>query len=758
MIYQFMEYELDPLNFSLKKNGENLEIEPQVFNLILFLIENHNRLVTRDEIYKYLWGDKSVLDSTLSNHIKNARSILGDNGQHQRVIKTVHGRGYQFVSDIKIISEHPVFNKANRFPDISPHKSIWITLVSIAFLSLAIFLIYPHFHVSDKVSGLENEESIKKSLAILPFENRSNLKDDVFFTNGIHDELLTRVSKIHQLKIISRTSVLTYRDTLKNIRDISKELGVSTILEGGVQRAGDEIRINVQLIDAINDKHLWAETYTRKLSVKNIFTIQTEISESIAKQLEIVLSPKNEKFPTQSMEALKAFFRATAAIDKNTNKGYQEAINHLEQAIQLDPKFAIAYAELASRYLDQIYLEGLPSETQISKAKPLIDIALKLDENSSHAYRVLAKLSMYQKNFNAGKLAYEQAIKLNPNNAEAIGALGGYYMYEGDIQKAVTLLFKARELNPKDDKLADSLSLMLLKSGRFDEAKDILTDIIQRKPDYSIAYRTLSDLYYFGDHDIVNSIKTLYHSVILDPEFIATPLVLAMRYEDIGQTATSIKWLEFFLKIAPNSREAEITRADIYTLLKQYNKAFDIYLKEVKKHPYHLYSLLELGEKTGRINEAIARCRTISPELFFDDVVIDSRNMSTAFILGRNLKSQGKSEQANKLLQGSLKVARKEVYGGRQSIHYNWVARILLALGDKKAALKSFEQYVKLGFHSYAIINNPDYNSLHDNTEYQKLVSIMKSRLKLEQKKLKILESHGKLNLPDLPANTLSAN
>ncbi len=755
MIYQFNDFELDSANFCLNKDGQNVEIEPQVFNLITYLIENRNKLVTRDEIFEQLWADRKVLDATLSNHIKNARSILGDDGQSQKIIKTVRGRGYQFAAEIKEIKHS---NPDNASKEASPNfnRKIKISLLSLSLLLVVAFIFFNKFiSVSDSPTVLETKIT-PKSIAILPFDNRSDLKKDEFFTDGFHDDLLTQVSKIHQLKTISRTSVMSYRNTTKNIRAISNELGVTTILEGGVQRAGNEIRINVQLIDALTDEHLWAESYTRDLNAENIFTIQTEISRAIAEQLEIVLAPQENKIPTQNLAALEAYFKANTALDKNTNKGYTEAIAHLEHAIELDSEFAIAYAELGSRYLDQIYLEGLSPESQISKAKPLIELAIKLDKNNSHAYRVFAKLNMYQQDFDAGKLGYQQAIKLNSNNAEALGAFGGYYMYEGDIHKAVELLYKAKELNPNDDKLVDSLSSVLLKSGRFDEAKTLLENIIQRKPGYAIAYRTLSDIQFFGDHEIAISLKTLHDSIFLDPEFIAPPLYMAMRYEDAGNKKNASKWLEFFLELAPDSRESGVTRADIYILQNELNKAFDIYFKEVEKYPNHLYTLLELGEKTGRVAEAVAHCQKITPALFHADVIVDSRNMATAFVLGRILKSQGKLEQANRLLEDSLKIAKGKgkIYGGRQSVHHNWVARILLAIGDKKAALASFKRYVKLGFHSYKIIEHSDYNSLHGVAEYQRLVKIMETRLEIEQKKLHEMEINGELDIPLPPTNS----
>jgi TolB-like protein len=169
-----------------------------------------------------------------------------------------------------------------------------------------------------------------KSIAVLPFENRSDQKEDQYFTDGIHDDLLTHISRIRDIKTISRTSVMAYRDTTKNMKQIGEELGVATILEGGVQRAGKQVRINVQLIDAATDAHLWAEIYTRELTAENIFAIQSEISEAITGALKAVLSPEEQqqfkKLPTQNMAALEAYFRGRSSYLLSTSEGFSEAI------------------------------------------------------------------------------------------------------------------------------------------------------------------------------------------------------------------------------------------------------------------------------------------------------------------------------------------------------------------------------------------------------------------------------------------------
>ena len=195
------------------------------------------------------------------------------------------------------------------------------------------------------------------SIAVLPFANRSANPDDAYFVDGIHDDLLTYISKISAIKTISRTSVMRYRNSDKTIPEIASELGVSTVLEGGVQRAGQQIRINVQLIDAQSDEHLWAEIYDRHLSAGNIFAIQSEISKAISEALQAVLSPAEQRrlqaIPTESLEAYESYLLGKQRMARRDTESLKEAVDYLSKAVEMDPQFALAWSTLGDTYLLQ---------------------------------------------------------------------------------------------------------------------------------------------------------------------------------------------------------------------------------------------------------------------------------------------------------------------------------------------------------------------------------------------------------------------
>ncbi len=262
----------------------------------------------------------------------------------------------------------------------------------------------------------------EKSIAVLLFDNLSGDAATEPFTNGIHDDILTQLSKIRALKVIARTSMERLDPTL-SIPEIGTKLGVAAVLEGGVQRAGDRVRINVQLIDCETEAHLWAETYDRELTAANIFSIQSEIAKTVADALRATLSPEEQDRlaikPTKNTDAYLAYLLGKQRFAKLESVALAEAVDYFRQAIELDPNFALAYVALASSYLWQIDFGGLPRDEMIAKAEPLIERALELDDRSGEAHTVLGLIQAERAEFEAAEAAYQRALELNPNYAWA---------------------------------------------------------------------------------------------------------------------------------------------------------------------------------------------------------------------------------------------------------------------------------------------------------------------------------------------------
>ena len=295
----------------------------------------------------------------------------------------------------------------------------------------------------------------EKTIAVLPFANRSNQDDDLFFTDGIHDDLLTQLAKIHDLKVISRTSVMEYRDTTKNLREIGTELEVNTILEGGIQKVGNRVRINAQLIEVETDRHLWAESYDRELTAENIFDIQSEIAREIVRAVAIELTPDEERsiseIPTRNLAAYEAWLRAREYLNgaNYTANNEREAKPWLEKAIALDPDFSEAHALLANVYGAQ-YWRGLDtSEEFLTKYRGEVERALQLNPGSPTALLASAEYHYRVENdYRKSLQLVNKALELAPGNADAYANLGLTQRRMGRWQESIASFNRALELDP----------------------------------------------------------------------------------------------------------------------------------------------------------------------------------------------------------------------------------------------------------------------------------------------------------------------
>jgi len=305
-------------------------------------------------------------------------------------------------------------------------------------------------------SSAESALPTDKSIAVLPFDNRSSQEEDEFFTTGIHDDLLTQLAQISSLRVISRTSVVQFKNTSKSIREIAELLGVATILEGGVQRAGNQVRINMQLIDAATDAHLWAQTFDRELTTNNIFAIQSEIATAVTLAMRATLSPEEQTriadVPTQNMEALEEYFKGRAELDQRTLPAIESARMRFERARQLDPGFALALAGEAQAIMflsDSGTSYGdIPEIESNAMARPLLETALQLAPEDPQVLAVYGLLEVNEDNISAALEYYARSLALNPSSGEVLNwnrmALGG----DGQMKEATKIAVRMIEIDP----------------------------------------------------------------------------------------------------------------------------------------------------------------------------------------------------------------------------------------------------------------------------------------------------------------------
>ena len=377
----------------------------------------------------------------------------------------------------------------------APKKHAWIYIVIIgATLSAALFFLgrYTGRNSSASPSALPG-----KSIAVLPFDNLSDDKQNAYFTEGVQDEILTRLAKVADLKVIARTSTQKFKSAPENLPDIAKQLGVVHILEGSVQKAGDQVRVNVQLINALTSAHLWAEIYDRKLT--DIFAVESDIAKTIADTLQAKLTGSEKsliaKVPTVNPEAYELYLKGRFFWNKRTAADLRKAIEYFNQAIEKDPNYALAYSGLADSYVILSVFGAASPQDSIPQARAAAKKALELDDTSAEAHASAGRiLGPFDFQFDRSISEFERAIQLNPNYAMAHHWLSWAPLSAlGQFDRAIAEGKRAVELDPLSlINNADLGGNVYFNSRRYDEAIAQLRKTIEIDPRFYIAH------YYLG--------------------------------------------------------------------------------------------------------------------------------------------------------------------------------------------------------------------------------------------------------------------
>lgn len=330
-----------------------------------------------------------------------------------------------------------------------------------------------------------------KSVAVLPFTNMSDNKENAYFADGMQEELLTQLALLGELKVVSRTSVMDYRDTKKNARQIGTELGVRTLVEGSVRRAGDVVRVSVQLIDASSDKHLWGQSYERKL--KDIFAIQNELATEIARALKVSLSPQVEKrlarVPTENVAAYDLYLRHQELVNSSmgtfrSRSSVKERIALLSEAVKLDPQFALAWAKLGAEHARAYDLVIDRSPSRLTKARQAIERALELTPDDIEVQIEEGTFYQYGSHDNArAARSFEEVLRIAPNNVDARLQLANIRYRELNYAEVVTQLENVLAIDARNVSALTSYGTLLIQFRHFDRALAVQQQLINIRPD-----------------------------------------------------------------------------------------------------------------------------------------------------------------------------------------------------------------------------------------------------------------------------------
>ena len=387
-----------------------------------------------------------------------------------------------------------------------------------------------------------------RSVAVLPFATRTTSEEDEYFAEGMHDDLLTQLAKIDSLKVISRTSVMEYKGVNRNIGEIADELGVATVVEGGVQRSGDRVRVNVQLIDASTDQHLWAETYDEELTAANVFAIQSDLAKKIAVALEATLTPevaeRIEERPTESLEAYDLYVRGRFILDNrgSTRDGVESAADLYREAIAADQTYALAHAGLANTYLQLFNLGYLSEDEALPAASAALEQALALNPDLAEGRLLRAQLLRLELRPGESNREVLRVLELNPGSAQAHAQYSAILLDLGRPVESVLEARRAVQLDPLSVGLRRTLVARLAWVRDYDGTIEESRKLLELEPNEADAH------YYAGmAHTIKgqseSAIESFSHAIELNPDDPYYPAGLAWAYARAGDRAQALEYL-----------------------------------------------------------------------------------------------------------------------------------------------------------------------------------------------------------------------
>ena len=454
---------LDADRRELRRAGDLVAVEPQVFDLIDYLVRHRDRVVTRDDLLDAVWNGRVVSESTLFSRINAARRALNDTGDEQRLIRTVARKGLRFVGEVGSIERKEAVPASDGAGAARPALQL----------------------------------PDRPAIAVLPFTNMSGEPEQEYFSDGISEDIITALSKLRWFFVIARNSSFIYKGKAVHMRQIAEELGVRYVVEGSVRKGGDRIRITAQLNDVASGSHLWAERYDREMA--DVFAVQDEITESIVAAIEPKLyaaeSFRAQRKPPESMDAWDLVMRALSHYWRVTRQDHVVAQALLEKTIAIDPQYGQALGLLATSYMFTAHMGWMDMTAALPLAKRAALEAVRAGSEDPWAHNGLGHVHLFARRFEDSLAEFEIALQLNPNFALAQGYYGLSLSYSGRWREADEAARRALRLSPRDPYSPVYMGIAAYAQylgGNYEEAVRLSRESLRQRGDFVGAHRVLT--------------------------------------------------------------------------------------------------------------------------------------------------------------------------------------------------------------------------------------------------------------------------
>lgn len=623
--YALGEWLLEPDTQRFSRDGERVHLANRPFQVLLYLVENRDRVVTRRELLEHFWDGKDVYDATLTQCVGAIRRALEDHRDSSRFIETRWAGGYRYVGPVEeradafdtsvvevertrgfaVVVEEEVQDAApadevhanapslvvvesvasapapaalssagnNGLPASQLSRRAWAVTLAVATIALAA-VVFAALRSGSRptVSSAESPAPIR-SIAVLPLKNLSGDPAQEYFSDGLTESLITKLAQTDKLKVISRSSAFIFKGKETDPREVGRRLGVATVLEGGVRRSGEMVRVEVRLVSAEDGRVLWADD-TAERSLGDIFEIQDGIACRLTEQLRALLCGEAQTAGryTKNTEAYEAYLKGRYFWNKRTGEDFKKAIGHFERAIAIDPNFALAHAGLADCYQLGVWFIPLEPREATPKTKAAALSAVQLDDNLAEAHSALAGAYAMEWNWPGVEREMKRAIELNPGYADAHHQYSLYLNYMKQPAESLAAIKRAQELDPLSLVIAADVGLAFYYARRYDEAIAAFRTALELDPNFSMAMYHLGDAY-ARKGMYPEAIAELRRAVALsgrNPNYLSA---LGQAYAHAGQRTEAQQALADLNDSATQRYVPAYSRATLYAALGQKEQA-----------------------------------------------------------------------------------------------------------------------------------------------------------------------------------------
>jgi TolB-like protein/DNA-binding winged helix-turn-helix (wHTH) protein/Tfp pilus assembly protein PilF len=581
--YEFGPFRLD--GRALFCDGRRVALTPKVVEILLALVEADGRIVSKDELIQRVWPDTFVEETSLTSNISVLRKTLSVEGGGRSYVETVPKRGYRFVAPVALIDD-AVLREFPPPPGSSHHWRQWAFLLTLAaVLTVAFLFVW-------KRSRAGSSTPLKTVMvAVLPVQNLSGDPGRDYITDGLTEEIIAQVSRYNpkRLGVIARTSSMTYKGASKTVRQIGSELGVDFVLESSLRAVGDRVRISAQLVRVADQTDVWSSDYDRAL--RDLVSLQDEVAQAIALHVQVELAAASRAHLAAARPlnpgAYLAYLEGRYYWNKRSPEALERAIVHLQQAIQLDPNYALAHAGLADAYASQCLIADVVPGEVFPKAKAAALRALELDGELAEGHTSLAYVKFwYDWDWAGAEAEFQRALELNPSYATAHQWYAEYLRLMGRQEEAIVENRKALELDPLSLIINMESGLPFYAERRFDEAIPYFRKTLEMDPNFGLAHCVLGWAYE-GKSQYPEAVAELETALRLDD---SAPVLsgLAHAYASAGRPADAKRVLHQLQERAKKHYVSPFFLATVYVALNENERALDSFDAAYAHHDWVL--------------------------------------------------------------------------------------------------------------------------------------------------------------------------